>query len=217
MADLLFNKKIIVIFLLAVFSQGVEAFESSFPFPFEFGHSSDIYLDVKKPETKQIRQQKQVAEDMLYELGISKNPNDFVKYIKKGDSRSVKLLLDAGFDPNTCINANYPLYYAARYKQGKIIYLLLENGADPNRDYLSPLRYTILNKDYNSTKLLLEKGADPNYTDVVTDETVLYMALKKKEYDIARMLIEKGAKPDRKSYSYISKKKLGNRLGVQVD
>lgn len=222
MADLLFkkNKSIVeigAVVILALNFAPVSAYESSFPFPFEFGHSSDIYLDIKKPETKQTRQERQAAEDLLVQFGISKSPNAFVKYIKDDNLKAVQLLLDAGFNPNTSINANYPLYYAARYNRSRIINLLLEKGADPNKDFTSPLRFTILHKDYNSSKLLLDKGANPNYRDALTDESLLYTALKKKQYDIARLLIESGAKQDRRSYQYISKKKLGARLGVIVD
>lgn len=218
MADLLFNRlKGFWLIFLALVINPCYAFESSFPFPFEFGHSSDIYLDVKKPVTKEVRQQRQVAEETLNQLGISKSPEAFVKYIKADDVRSIKLLLDAGFDPNTSINANYPIYYASRYNRPKIIYLLLEAGADPNRDFTSPVRFTILHKDYNSTKSLLDKGANPNYTDALTDETLLYTSLKKKQYDISRLLIESGAKQDRKSYNYISKKHLEERLGVTLN
>ena len=44
------------------------------------------------------------------------------------------------------------------------------------------------------------------------DETLLYTALKKKQYDIAALLIKNGAKVDIKSFNYIKKKKLENKL-----
>lgn len=218
MAGLLSRKKLIILCAAAVLScHGAYCFESSFPFPFEFGHSSDIYLDVKKPETKQSRQQNQAANDLLKERGIEKSPSAFVKYIKKNEIGAIKLLLDAGFDPNTNINANYPIFYAAKYNRRQIVYLLLEAGANPNRDLTSPVRYAILHKDYDCVKVLLDYGANVNYEDAFLDETLLYTALKKKQYDIARFLLEKGAKIDIKSYNLIKRKKLERKMGILID
>ena len=74
---------------------GANAYETSFPFPFEFGHSSDIYLETRKIETKETRQKSQIAQDLLIDKGIKKTPEAFVKYIKKNEilearKRSVK-------------------------------------------------------------------------------------------------------------------------------
>ncbi len=216
MADLLFKKRILITALLLIFCKSAYSYESSFPFPFEFGHSSDIYLDVKKPETKKIRQQNQKAQELLEAKGIKRTPEDFVNYIKKNDKVAIALLLDAGFDPNQNINSSFPLYYAARYNRPEIIDLLISSGANPKKDLTSPVRFTILHKDYYSTKILLEAGADANYRDMTTNETLLYTALKKKEYDIARLLIQKGAKPDNESCRLISNKKLERQLGVSI-
>ncbi len=218
MAGLLFNKKtLLLICALAFFCLSAEAYESSFPFPFEFGHSSDIYLKVKNPPTKETRQQNQAAIDLLREKGISRSPQMFVKYIKKNNTEAIKLLLDAGFDPNTNINANFPIYYASRYYSRDIIYILLKAGADPNKDFASPIRYAILKKDYDTVRLLIDYGGDVNYEEPVMLETLLYTALKKKQYDIASLLIQSGAKIDRKSYLKIKKKKLESKLGIVLD
>lgn len=213
MAGLLFNKKVLLaVCALLFFTMGANAYESSFPFPFEFGHSSDIYLNVKKPETKEIRQERQAAIDLINEAGISRDPMKFIRYIKKNDLKAIKLLLDAGFNPNMAINANYPVYYAAKYDKRQVMYLLLKAGADPNKDLSSPLRFAILNKDYDMANLLIDYGADINYEDNWSGETLLYTALKKKQYDIAALLIKKGVRVDIKSFNYIKKKKLEERL-----
>lgn len=213
MAGLLFNKKLLlVVCALLFFTMGANAYESSFPFPFEFGHSSDIYLNVKNKETKEIRQERQAAIDLINEAGISRNPMEFIRYIKKNDLKAIKLLLDAGFNPNTAINANYPVYYAAKYDKKQVMYLLLKAGANPNKDLSSPLRFAILNKNYDMANMLIEYGANVNYEDLWKDETLLYTALKKKQYDIAALLIKNGAKVDVKSFNYIKKKKLENKL-----
>ncbi len=217
MADLLYKIFIIIPIALIISSLSANAFESSFPFPFEFGHSSDIYLDVKKPETKKTRQVKQAALDLLREKGIKTDDFSIIEYIKKNEIGTIKLLLDAGFDPNKTINASYPLYYAARYNRKQIMYTLLEAGADPNRDFTSPLRFAVLRKDYDCTKLLVDYGANVNYYDMSSDEYLLYTALKKKEYDIATLLLSKGAKVDNKSYVLIKKKNLEKKLGIMLN
>ena len=60
--------------------------------------------------------------------------------------------------------------------------------------------------------MLIEYGANVNYEDLWKDETLLYTALKKKQYDIAALLIKKGARIDIRSFNYIKKKKLENKL-----
>lgn len=202
---------------MAVFCHSAYSYESSFPFPFEFGHSSDIYFTPQKKETKEIKQEVQAANDLLSEMKISKSPNDFVKYIKKNEAGKIKLLLEAGFDPNTNINASFPLYYAAKYNRKQIIYMLLEKGANPNKDLTSPMRFTILHKDWDSTKALIDAGGNVNYLDMMTDESLLYTALKKKQYEIAMLLLNKGAKIDKKTYLLIKRKKLEPKLGIMLN
>ncbi len=213
MAGLLYKNFLYVLCALVFFAKGAYAFDSSFPFPFEFGHSSDIYLDVEKNKTTKLeRQQTQAATDLLKEKGIKTSPVDFVKYIKKNDIAAIKLLLNAGFDPNTNINANFPLYYSTKYNKKQITYLLLEKGANPNLDLTSPVRFAILNKDYDMVKMLIEYGANTNHTDTFTDETLLYTALKKKQYAIAALLIKNGAKSDSDSVMLIKKKNLQEKI-----
>ena len=214
MADLLFKKRIFIIALLLIFTKSAYSYESSFPFPFEFGHSSDIYLDIKKPETKQTRQENQFAVELIEAKGIQKSPEAFLKYIKANNKEAIRLLLEAGFDPNQNINSNFPIYYAAKFNKPEIIEILLTKGANPNRDLTSPLRFTILHKDYFSSKILIEAGCNVNYRDMVSNETLLTTALKKKQYDIARLLVAKGAKVDMKSGEIISKRNLEKQLGL---
>ena len=217
MADLLFKKLIIILCAMVFICHGANAYETSFPFPFEFGHSSDIYLETRKIETKETRQKSQIAQDLLIDKGIKKTPEAFVKYIKKNDYRAVKLLLDAGFDPNTCVYANYLIYYAAKYNRNQILYLLLENGADPNKDLNSPLRIAIKRKDYACAKMLIDYGANVNYRDGFSNETLTLTALKKKQYAIFHLLVKNGAKLDDATYYYIKKKKLEDKIGFYLD
>ena len=93
---------------------------------------------------------------------------------------------------------------------------MLEAGADPNKDFTSPLRYAISHKDYELAKMLVDKGANVNYQDILTTDTILYTAIKKKQYDIASLLISKGAKIDGKTYRKIKNNNLERRLGINL-
>lgn len=192
-------------------------YESSFPFPFEFGHSSDIYLKVKPTPTKEENKDLQAANEILTQKGYSKDPVEILKYIKKNNTEAVKLALDAGLSPNVTIYGTSALYYAAKYKRYEILKLLIDNGANQNREIYSILREAILNNDTESARLLIQNGADVNYYEGLVNETVLYTALKKKEYGIAKLLIENGAKIDARSKSFIKKNKLDKKYGIFTD
>jgi len=55
---------------------------------------------------------------------------------------------------------------------------------------------------------LLDRKANINYKDSITDNTLLYLALKNNMIPIAQQLIDKGIGADRKSVILIKKKKL---------
>ena len=77
-----------------------------------------------------------------------------------GHSRSVRLLLDAGADPN----AMQPLFYAAQNGYLGPARLLLAAGADINHPAESPLGRAVYRNRPGMVKLLLESGAqlDPD-------------------------------------------------------
>jgi len=216
MAGLLFNRFFIVLCAMVVFCHSAHSYESSFPFPFEFGHSSDIYLKTNTT-TKDSNLKLQEANEALVQKGYSKDPVKVLKYIKQGNIEAVKLALDAGFSPNTPIFGSYPIYFATRYKQPEILKLLFERGAKQGLEINSLLREAILNNDSESAKTVIENGADVNFYEGLLDEYVLYTALKKKEYEVAKLMLQKGAKIDIKSYKKIKKNKLEETLGVSLE
>lgn len=216
MADSLFRKILITVCAMVFICHSAYSYETSFPFPFEFGHSSDIYLNVKKPTKKQ-NADLQRANEILKERGISRSPDEITKYIKKDEAEKIKLLINAGLDPNGAIFVNTPVYSAAKHNSYNTLKVLLDNGAKPDDSISSPLREALKRKHMECARLLIENGADVNYYDGMTDENVLYTALKNNNVELAKLMIEKGAKMDKKTYALIKKKKLDKKYGLYAD
>lgn len=217
MAGLLYNKFFITLCTMVVLCHSAQGYESSFPFPFEFGHSSDIYLKVKPMSAKEENKNLQAANELLVQKGYSKEPAEVLNYIKRNNIEAVKLALDAGLSPNVTIYGTSALYYATKYKRYEILKLLFDNGANQQIEINSILKEAILNKDIDCAKLLIQNGADINYYDGIANETLLYTTLKKKEYEIARLLIENGAKVDERSGNFIKKNKLDMKCDISID
>ena len=131
----------------------------------------------------------------------------------------VKLLLEYGADPNKyrivtdkngSISSDSPLGFAlvlctltttdkVKYLVN-IVKLLLEHGANPNKDsqkQASPLRRAIASKNTEIVKLLLEHGADPNLMEddyYGNKKSMLtYAIIDAKSKDIVNLLIKHGA------------------------
>ena len=68
-------------------------------------------------------------EDNAYEL-IAPQTSPFCMAIVKGDTETVKKLIELGSDVNKKSNGMTPLMFAARYNRVEIIKLLVEKGAN---------------------------------------------------------------------------------------
>jgi ankyrin repeat protein len=89
------------------------------------------------------------------------------------------------------------LHYAAWAGELEIVRLLLNNGADPNRQDAwaqTPLIAALCRGDGPMAKLLLERGADPNLRCQPRDAP-LALAIRKGLADVALMLLDRGATP----------------------
>ena len=96
----------------------------------------------------------------------------------------------------------YPLYFACKQNNEKLVKLLLDYGADPfimeNEDH-EDFSYFIYIAIYDGNNLFLktclELGYDPNYLNVnITDDTPLIISIKRSNIEAMKLLIKYGAK-----------------------
>lgn len=215
---MLFKKKIItVLFCAAVLltNSCVIAFESSINSSFSSSFDSDFFnaLKPKKVKTPEMT----AAKEELKKRKIPASVDSFVKYTKKNDIEIMQIFVDAGFNVNTDFYTDYPIYYATKANKYEAAKFLLENGANPNLGFNTPLIVAIKNKNEKIARMLLEYGAKANTTDFMSGNTILYTALKKNQTAIARDLIEHGAKIDAGSKFIIENENLYQTLGLNKE
>ena len=131
--------------------------------------------------------------------------------IQWGNSQGLKLLLEAGADPNAAADSlqKPPLHYAALSrgpKTNEMLELLLKAGADPNivdKEMGTALHWAVPNRSLlsfrpDTIRLLLEAGADVNARNN-RQETPLHLASTGRVPEAVRLLLEAGADPNLKS------------------
>ena len=186
-------------------------------FAYESGFSDDFFNLLKKSQKKEVTQQMIAEKKELKKRGIEPSVDSFVKHVKKNDIEILQIFVDAGFDVNTDFYTDYPIYYAAKHNKFEAAEFLLKNGANPNLGFNPPLIEAIKNKNPKIVHILLEYCAKPNKDDFMSGYTILYTALKNKQYEIAKDLLEHGARPDGASMAIIESKNLYDILGLDKD
>ena len=140
------------------------------------------------------------------------------------DPELIRTIITHGFDPNATVTVNYsdgtgtdPVLsrLIAKNADLKILQVLLDCGADPNRNRImkakggytneySPLHDTIWRtKNPEQARLLLESGADPDYYAKIrfsdgsyAEKSMVSEAILEKNEHILRLLLEHGANPN---------------------
>lgn len=112
---------------------------------------------------------------------------------------TVKLLLDAGADPDIYSHHGRPLCHVSDPKTAQ---LLVDRGADINLWHDnggSPLNFTVWREQPERTRLFLDLGANPNILEPVTGQSCLHYAGEGEAVDeCVRLLLAAGADPNRR-------------------
>jgi ankyrin repeat protein len=130
------------------------------------------------------------------------DPPDLLRRaISAGDVRMVRVLLDHGADADAASGdaSSYsrPLIQAAGDGRRSIVRLLLERGADINRegeDHTTALTEAIKNGHAAIARVLLDHGADPNAGQGFLHDGPLSCAVERDSPDMVKLLLQHGAK-----------------------
>lgn len=145
-------------------------------------------------------QLKQNAIDNLAKMGIASSQQNLIMYCQEGNETVVRLLLQAGLNPNTIytgMNTNkkeeswLAMYVAIGGGNMDILKTLVEFGGDINTSQLPPVILAIEHKNKPAVEFLISKGCDINLPGK-NGELALFSAIKTKQNDIVKLLVDKG-------------------------
>ncbi len=195
----LFSAKIIFLLMPILFNVSALAIDLN-----DYGDflSRSLILSQQKNELSQ--EQK----DILVSKKLNPSPKCLLKQVQKNNIENVALLLEFGINPNIAYMGEYPIYIATKNNNFEMVKLLYKNGAKLDKSINSELFTAVKKKNNEMAQFFLDKKANIHYVDFLSENTILYMALKNNMYDIAQQLILKGAKIDIKSAWIIKGKKL---------
>jgi ankyrin repeat protein len=122
--------------------------------------------------------------------------SELLKAAEKGETETVKALLDQGADANARKGPDTALMLAASGGHAETARFLLERGADINPrslyDWCS-FHTAVLGGSAEVVRLFLERGADVNAKDPEHEITALMGAAENGYLEIAGILLDKGA------------------------
>jgi ankyrin repeat protein len=114
------------------------------------------------------------------------------------DVESARSLIYAGANVHatTRLNSVTSLWLAAQSGDAVMVYLLLDNKAEPdaaNGDGVTPLMVASASGNPDVVHILIERGANPNAAEKAYGQTPLMFAAANNEADVITVLVEKGA------------------------
>ena len=178
----------------------------------DFGDFSSRSILMNQKKSTLTQEQK----DILNSKKLTPTTKCLIEQIKKNNIENVFILLEANVNPNKDYMTEYPIYIAAKENNFEILKLLYEKGAKIDKGFYSELYVAVKNKNTDMAQFLLDKKANIHYIDAVTENSILYYALKNNMLSIAQQLINQNVKPDRKSVSLIKKKKLFHLIKEKI-
>lgn len=139
------------------------------------------------------------ARETLLQRGISVFPENFAAIVAAGDSDSVRLFIEAGFEPNMADSRGNPLLtLAVRSQFPEVAKILLDAGADVNRlsgdRGYSPLMDAAQKGDQAMAELLLARGAEADIRSK-DGQTALIVCAGRGDVSLCKLLIAHGADP----------------------
>jgi len=166
------------------------------PFPKKPPYSAELITASHLNDIKTVKDllRKGYNPDSAYSTGLTA-----LNYaIDNGNIGIVKLLLNAGANPNALYEGSSPLYYAIMSNNPQVVELLLRYKADLNvEDNGSSLLYlAIVNASRQVIKVLLDARANPDSVNSGNGLTPLMLACGKGKKEIVKLLLKAGANPD---------------------
>ena len=128
----------------------------------------DLYVASRNGNSKEIKFLISIGVDVNEKLFLAHTP--LITAIILHNNDVVRLLLDAGADPNTGSNTQTPLRWAIVKGNKEAVKMLLDGGVDPNKKsnlywaafYTRDNGYAV---SYDILKLLIDGGAQPTAKD----------------------------------------------------
>lgn len=161
------------------------------------------------------------AKIALEKRGVQTDVDSLVESIRAGQVGTVKLLLDAGIDPNSTFDGASMLHFAARYGNDAIVALLIQYGAEINatddmRAGATPLLLAVQNSHAAIVKRLIKQKANVNLS--LRDEdsenfAPIHAAIGQGDYEITKILVSAGANVNAKSKQFGTPLMLAATLG----
>ena len=130
------------------------------------------------------------------------------KWLNAAETGNLKLLKNwfTKGTPNLAdMDGITPLMKAAKYNHTKAIDLLLQNGADPNREDKysdNALSYAVINDNLDSARQLLAAGANPNTNKHKNSYSTFYYAISEDNVKMVKLLLEAQAELNQSDYFY---------------
>jgi ankyrin repeat protein/HEAT repeat protein len=166
------------------------------------------------PESANAPAGSDIATESLVAIEDSSGKTPLDIAVRAGNAVSVKLLLEAGADPNhRPPKDRLQLFVALESERYDIAILLLEYGADPNRsprsdqltEYETPLHVACWHDDLELARVLLRRGANADARGRI-GRTPLRIAAAKGNLELCELLLKHGADPnvrDRQGYNVL--------------